>query len=117
MFFLKKNCLHLTHKTLLHDPMTRKTDDGGCDLFRRTATQSDFALNDRSATQAGQEGNGPFLTQNWCKDALKTLQPDTPLSWGVPERGTDPSLLTPRELGPADTVSSQTGGQDTQTHH
>ena len=66
-------CLHLTHKTLLHDTMTRKTDDGGCDLYRRTATQSEFALNDRSATQACQEGNGQFLTQNWCKDALRAF--------------------------------------------
>ena len=70
-FFEKCFHLHLTHKTLLHDTMTRKTDDGGCDLFRRTATQSEFALNDRSATQACQEGNGPFLIQNWCKDALR----------------------------------------------
>ena len=60
--------------------MMCKTDDGGCDLFRRTATQSEFALNDRTALQACQEGNGPFLTQNQCKDALGALWSCTLLS-------------------------------------
>ena len=60
-----------------HDTMTRKTDDGGYDLFSRSGNRSEFALNDRSATQACDEGNGPFLTQDWCKDALRALLPYT----------------------------------------
>ena len=72
---------------VLHDTMTHKTDDGGCDLFRRTATLSEFAINDRSATQACQEGNGPFLTQNWCKGALRPCSPTPSCASVCPREG------------------------------
>ena len=39
--------------------MTRKTDDGGCDLFRRTSTQSEFALNDDLLRKRVKWATGP----------------------------------------------------------
>ena len=68
-----------THKTQHHDTLS-KTDDGGCDLFRRTATQSEFALNCYAGVSRGQ-------------------LPYALLSWRVPERErTVPSLPKPQTV-------------------
>ena len=55
-----------TSHTELHAHHTHVDEGRSMDeiVFLQNATQSEFALNDRTARQACQEGTGPFLTQD-----------------------------------------------------
>ena len=79
MLGLKKCFVRTPHTRSPHTHVDerRNMDDV---VFWRHTTQSEFALNERTAMRAFEEGDGPFLTQNLSKDALRALQLYTLLS-------------------------------------
>ena len=101
--------LRLMPNTLFAHNCTLTTHVGeGCTvndiIFLQSATQSEFALSERTAMQACQVGNGPSL-----KDAVRAL------TSACPSEGPFPHSEPPEGFRAADTVHCQTGGQNTQS--